>query len=516
MASKDQENGAGPTGSGQADTAPAKRPVWQRLLGIRRRKGRYLRWTLTKWGFFLVILLVIGGGMLGFLEYTMQPEFCNSCHIMEPYFTAWHESTHKDVSCMDCHFEPGLEGTLKGKWQASSQAIKYLTNTYGSKPHAQIHDASCLRSNCHAKRMLEGKVNWEVPSSRGGKVTIRFDHTPHLKEQRRGKKLRCVSCHSQIVQGQHLVVTLDTCFLCHFKGLEHGRHEETLGGCKACHDAPKEKIRLETGVFDHGEYLKRGVACENCHSDAVKGDGAVPKQICWVCHNKPAQINRYAETKFIHTAHVSKHKVECSNCHIQIEHHLTAGGAFQAKPLPGQHADLKKGNCGQCHEQTHLGPDSLYRGAGGRGVPDMPSPMFRTQVDCIGCHKTRQRSGEVAEVLGQTYMTVQESCDYCHGDKYEGRLDQWKKTVADHLAAAEVSQARASLAAGAAKLNDVDSLRARRLLDDAAHNIRYVKLGHGVHNVNYTTALLNHSQECCKQAESIARGGAEATGEGTP
>src|SRR5690606_25869693 len=134
------------------------------------------------------------------------------CHIMEPYYQAWHDSTHKDVPCADCHFEPGWRNTLHGKFQASSQAAKYITNTYGSKPHAEVRDASCMRSGCHEKRVLEGKVDWDVPTSRGDMITIRFDHTPHLEPDRRGKQLRCVSCHSQMVQGQHIVVTLDTCF----------------------------------------------------------------------------------------------------------------------------------------------------------------------------------------------------------------------------------------------------------------------------------------------------------------
>ena len=37
------------------------------------------------------------------------------------------------------------------------------------------------------------------------------------EEMTRGIKLRCTSCHSQIVQGQHMAVTATTCFLCHFK-----------------------------------------------------------------------------------------------------------------------------------------------------------------------------------------------------------------------------------------------------------------------------------------------------------
>ena len=488
----------------------ARRPLWLRLLGVRRRKGRFLRFRLTRWGWFLAVLVVAGVGMAGFAEYTMQPEFCRSCHIMEPYFTAWHQSTHRNVSCADCHFEPGLKNTLKGKWQASSQAVKYLTDTYGSKPHAEVQDASCLREGCHARRLLEGKVKWEVPRQEGGKVTIRFDHTPHLKELRRGKQLRCVSCHSQIVQGQHIVVTLDTCFLCHFKGLSHGRHEETLGGCRACHDAPKEKIRLSTGLFDHQSYLDRKVGCENCHSDSVAGDGAVPRQVCWVCHNQPKQIARYGETAFIHANHVTNHKVECSNCHVQIEHKLTTGPGFPSEKTPTDHTSAASDTCGQCHEQTHAGPAELYRGVGGRGVPDMPSPMYRTQVDCLACHKSRQRGDLAAEVLGQTFTAAQASCDYCHGNKYAGRLDEWKKVVTQHLADAEAAYARSQAAVQKLQLTGEDDLKARRLLDDARHNIALVKLGHGVHNVNYATALLNFAVECCKQAAGVL------PSEGTP
>ena len=39
--------------------------------------------------------------------YTSRPQFCNSCHIMEPYYASWQQSSHKDVSCIECHFPPG-------------------------------------------------------------------------------------------------------------------------------------------------------------------------------------------------------------------------------------------------------------------------------------------------------------------------------------------------------------------------------------------------------------------------
>src|SRR5215213_11266887 len=118
---------------------PAPRPLMMRLLGVKRRPGRFIKFGLTKWGFLLAVIVFGLGGMGAFAEYSMQPDFCRSCHLMEPYYQAWHNSTHKGVACTKCHFEPGIQKTIEGKWQASSQAIKYITKTYGSKPHAEIH-----------------------------------------------------------------------------------------------------------------------------------------------------------------------------------------------------------------------------------------------------------------------------------------------------------------------------------------------------------------------------------------
>ncbi len=477
---------------------------WLKWVGLRRRAApkrlTFIPVVPNRFGWVLIVLLMFGGGAVAFAEYSMQPDFCRSCHIMEPYYTAWHQSKHRNVPCADCHFEPGFRNTLKGKWQASSQAVKYITNTYGSKPHAEIRDASCMRSGCHEKRLLEGKVAWNVPTQRGGQVTIRFDHTPHLAPDRRGKQLRCVSCHSQMVQGQHIVVTLDTCFLCHFKGVKHGRNDQTIGGCQACHEAPQQEIRLATGMFAHRDYIDRGVTCDNCHSEVVSGDGAVPRQVCWNCHNQPADIARYDQPADLHAIHVTRVKVECSSCHVQIQHSLSAALPQGGKALGvGQMLD-NNGACGQCHERSHLGPAELYRGTGARGVPEMPSPMYRAQVDCIACHKTRQRGAETAEVSGQTYLGAQQACNDCHGTKYDGALEAWRASVADLLERAEASYASASAALDRPGLQPMEELRIKRLLDDAGHNIRLVKLGHGVHNVNYATAALNMAMTKCRQA----------------
>jgi nitrate/TMAO reductase-like tetraheme cytochrome c subunit len=487
-------------------------PRWLRIAGIRRRQGRFIHFTLSLWGWVLAAALVFMAGSAGFAEYSMQPDFCRSCHLMEPYYQAWHKSTHRNVPCSDCHFEPGLTNTFKGKFQASSQAVKYLTKTYGSKPHAEVRDSSCMRDGCHERRLLEGKVNWQITTQDGQKISIRFDHTPHLTQVRRGKQLRCVSCHSQIVQGQHIVVTLDTCFLCHFKGLKHGRDDETLGGCRACHDAPQGEIRLTTGLFKHSEFLDRGVSCQNCHADTIRGDGAVPRQRCWDCHNQPDQIARYDQPQLLHQVHITEHKVECSSCHIKIEHFLNAA-APQGPQMLLPHAGLgDAGSCGQCHEQSHTGPADLYRGTGGVGVPDMPSPMYRAQVKCIACHEHAEESAGVAQVVGQTYRAGQDRCDYCHGSKYPDTLSQWKTGLDQNLAHADQLLAGASAAVAKARLSDSQHLAVQRLLDDAEHNIRLVRLGHGVHNITYATALLSVAADRAAQASTLIKQESASTG----
>jgi nitrate/TMAO reductase-like tetraheme cytochrome c subunit len=495
-----------PNPSENATPAPAApRKWWMRALGVKRRPGRRLKWGLTRWGMVLAVMVLMMCGMAAFGEYSMQPAFCQSCHIMEPYYQAWHQSTHKNVPCTECHFEPGVQKTLYGKFQASSQAIKYITNTYGSKPHAEIRDSSCTREGCHDKRILQGKVDWKVQTERDGEVTIHFDHTPHLQTERRGKQLRCVSCHSQIVQGKHIVVTTDTCFLCHFKGLKHGRDDQTIGTCKGCHDPPAKPIVLPTGQFNHKTYTDRGVKCENCHADTVRGDGAVPRQVCWNCHNQTAQVEKYGEPTLLHKVHVTEHKVECSGCHVQIEHSLVAGA--REETMLGTRFATDAGTCGMCHEQTHNGPREMFQGIGGRGVPDMPSPMARSRVNCIACHSARERDARTADVKGQTFAATQDRCDYCHGDKYKDTLADWKKTIEQNTTQAEAALLEARTAADKATLGAQDALKVQRALDDAEYNIRFVKLAHGAHNPTYATALLNVALERCRTVQTILQGG---------
>ena len=124
-----------------------------------------------------------------------------------------------------------MAATGNWKWKAQTHIVMKITGTAPPRPHTQISDASCLREGCHTTSGLSEKnVTFKG---------VKFSHRAHLGELRRGKKLKCVGCHSQIVQGQHLTVTESTCFICHF--YEREKNPE-MAACETCHVQTKAKI----------------------------------------------------------------------------------------------------------------------------------------------------------------------------------------------------------------------------------------------------------------------------------
>ena len=134
------------------------------------RRGKLLKFakrTAAFLGAFVLFLLILVA-MAGW--YTSRPQFCRSCHIMEPYYDSWAASSHKDVTCIECHFAPGIGGKLRGKMLGLVQLAKYVTASAGPRPAAEVPDASCLRSGCHETRLLSGRVDFHH---------IQFDHNRH-------------------------------------------------------------------------------------------------------------------------------------------------------------------------------------------------------------------------------------------------------------------------------------------------------------------------------------------------
>jgi hypothetical protein len=451
---------------------PRKRRRFLHAIGIQRGANERLRLRFRFFVLGILLLLLVGLGTL--TMYSTSPSFCRSCHIMEPYYQAWISSEHKDVACVDCHYPPGSTRSLIWhKFQALSQVVKYVTRTYSSKPYAEVEDASCLRSGCHATRLLRGRVVTE-----GG---VLFDHRPHLEGVRYGRQLRCVSCHSQVVVGRHIEVTYETCYYCHLMGRQEGRHIEVLGGCLGCHTLPDRDITSGGVTYNHKTFLGQAdVDCEACHQDVLQGDGHVPKDRCMMCHNQQDRLevyeHRHEEEQFIHANHVTEHNTACFHCHTQLRHGTARAGTKELTL-----------DCGTCHPETttHDVERMLYRGLGAQGLDPMPSPMYLANVDCIGCHvEEKQVNGHTRSFLGS-----ERGCTVCHGEGYVGMLSATHELMKEALDG--VGQKLADVRSG---LPEDAGAAARQGVDDVAHNLEFLREAHAVHNPYFAARILQAAE----------------------
>src|SRR5262245_39223255 len=400
------------------------------------------------------------------MQVTSTPQFCGTaCHIMKPYYESWSHSKHNQIACVECHIAPGITAELRKKYEALSMVVKYVTGTYGTNPWAEVDDAACLR--CHERRLLAGR---EVFGD------VLFDHAAHLSGMRRGKTLRCTSCHSQIVQGSHIAVTASTCILCHFKGQESNTG---TARCTLCHRTPEKVIRRDGLTFDHAEVRRYGMECTSCHVRPAGSDGAVPRERCLTCHNQRDRLERYGETEELHHIHVTEHKVDCLNCHLLLQHvgepHSVEAGS---------------GGCGACHRSGHSPQQEFYAGSGGRGVPPMPDPMFLAGVRCEACH---------VPVPGLEVATPRASamaCMSCHGARFNAIYESWQRGLAERTAGLrrQIDDTTAALHGGTVTA-----------LGDARHNLDLVVRAGGVHNIAYAHALLAKAHDEMNDARA-ARG----------
>lgn len=403
--------------------------------------------------------LMVGVGLIltyGAMEVSSTPAFCGSCHVMEPYYLSWKESGgHSNVACVECHIPPGITAELHKKYEALSMVARYFTATYGTNPWAEVEDSACLE--CHERRLLVGGAQFG---------DVYFDHGPHLTELRRGKRLRCTSCHSQMVQGSHIKVTETTCTLCHFRGQEAGTG---TAECTLCHSVPSTVIQTATGAFDHSQVARLGMECRSCHAAPDPNQGGVPEVRCLTCHNDPERLGEFHNTDLLHRTHVSDHKVECTNCHLEIQH--------VAETADGE----EPGDCSACHRSGHSAQQQLYAGIGGRGLEAQPDVMFAAGVRCEGCHLDHDArhagAGEVA-------------CMSCHGAGYRSLYTSWSETVTTRLEGLErqLGQTRRAVRGD------------RPELDDAQANYELVRAGGGIHNVPYSLALLEAAHRQMNEA----------------
>jgi len=311
------------------------------------------------------------------------------------------------------------------------------------------------------------------------------------------------------VQGKHIEVTYDSCYICHFRAMHAGTEKGDFS-CLRCHDLPKQSFKLGGMSYRHGDFVtKRGIVCSNCHGNVIRGKGEVGKDRCLICHNQPEKLARFNDIPFLHDNHVTKHNIACMHCHREIRHSIaiqaneagesssgTGNGLDAGMPVSGQSGSGL--NCTGCHQGEHGGQQALYSGKAEKfGVAHLPSPMEEAHVACQGCHY----ASHSASYGARTTTASEEACIKCHGAEFKGLLEKTRDEVASCMKAVEGNADLVRGSLGQAGVDEKARKQAETELGKATDIISFIRGGHGVHNIYMSSVLLR------KANEAVSRGG---------
>ena len=449
--------------------------------------------TLLLIGLLAIVSLM---GSIHALKATTHPKFCVACHNMDRFYESWQHSSHKEVACLECHYDPGVTGHVKGKMGAMVQLSKYATelqwlgkHAYSpAQPHAIIQNASCERSGCHTDMKLR-----EDELLFAGR--IKFRHAAHLGEDTRGKEVNCVSCHGQAVKGQHISVTATTCLTCHFCG--RGERPVAVGDCTTCHTVPHALAASGTPSFDHEAFFagKDEVRCESCHSRVTNGEAAVSKARCRSCHLE--DMGDVGESKQFHLVHVSQEHLDCLQCHDRVEHGL--------RPRTDQMS--ADGSCGACHGgKRHTIQEQIYAGTAVSDLDVMPDFMYAAGVACGGCHI----DDEFVESKDMTFTCKSagaKACSSCHADNgYGEMLTYWQEEVRERIEGLEPKLADLEDVLASTEASSEGLAEARDCLESSKAKLsRVVRDGSfGAHNYFYVTSILDSAESDLEACQTLA------------
>src|SRR5262245_36061957 len=231
-------------------------------------RQRMKRWSVRA-AIILVVLLLLGGSLVGVAEHrTSQPQFCASCHIMEPYYESWHADMHGsklDVACVECHYAPGEQFTFHAKLRGLSQVASYFSGRYGAtRPRAHVSNESCLTSKCHGDRKFMDKA-----MQLG---TVQFTHAKHLqrndeRERNAGERLSALESELKGLVGDERFGELQA--VARQAGPAAERYDTLVRMCRDWNaSVPRES------VVEYSQLVHRDVRiaqlgdlqCTSCHS----------------------------------------------------------------------------------------------------------------------------------------------------------------------------------------------------------------------------------------------------------
>lgn len=266
----------------------------------------------------LVLFIGIIGVTVWGIRYTNSPDFCDSCHIIKPYVESWNKSfmgggklsEGRRVTCVDCHFAPGVIGYMRGKVYSLMKLTEYGTHKYDTPPPSVdlLTNTSCLQ--CHGSdRRPDFQDGHNVVDASDPtypqiavqeqykpETAIMFPHDFHVNKV----QLKCADCHSAVVHGTDLIKdkpqadnTPEFCASCHSGDIA----PILFGDIKASGREHPGVPKIDTAVWRNNHWR---VASGSGEIDGVKYE-KMERDTCLACHKEPSEAKN------------------CKSCHFHSE-----------------------------------------------------------------------------------------------------------------------------------------------------------------------------------------------------
>ncbi|WP_147534114.1 cytochrome c3 family protein [Bacillus marasmi] len=417
----------------EGNPAEKKPGAIKRLIGKIKEtdwKNPVNRWKLLFASLFVFIAML--GTVYGAIEATSTPSFCKACHEMGPEHITFEASAHSEISCVQCHVNPGMVNTMVHKVYALKEVYYHIVGP--PDPIAQtdaVENVNCVQ--CHSENRLvtatgDLKVNHKehidegIPCitchsgvahakvvERGLNTQENLDKwTPEVAEKLMGKEYMapnmgtCIDCHNQVNQGkkpwEDIAYSLPES--------NHGKKEEhkaEAAEVKESHKKTQDIILQAVGKQANDE-VKLSMECKTCHTeiDTPKthqtadwnqnhGSNAVEEfDKCINCHTDSKWIKVFAKqdinellngtgkekyTKNINVVKTDSRKNQfCSACHAERPTSHGDSDAWLTQHAGKAQTNQDKENCLVCHDRTKVNEGE---------VTDAP-----TDVYCEFCHRT--------------------------------------------------------------------------------------------------------------------------------
>jgi len=145
-------------------------PSFQPQVSMSLPKRKILIYVLMAAAIAAVLGIFAAFGPPGLYAKSESPEFCGSCHVMQPEYEAWfHAGAHRRIKCVDCHL-PNDNFVQHLTWKALDGLKDFTAFHMGRvSDNMQIsdHGAKVVLGNCqrcHAEtisRIHEDRRCWD-------------------------------------------------------------------------------------------------------------------------------------------------------------------------------------------------------------------------------------------------------------------------------------------------------------------------------------------------------------------